>query len=78
MSLWAATGVGAIVSVGAWAAALRTGWRLYEAIDKIYEVLGYALQGAEATLGVVTGYMGAVRDVKFPGLPGAAYDHSEV
>ncbi|MFD4369384.1 hypothetical protein [Rhodococcus sp. NPDC058521] len=77
-ALLTATGLGAVVAAASWAAALRTGWKLYEVISKIPEILGYALQGAEAAAGVITGYMGAVRDVKFPALPGAAYDHSEV
>lgn len=76
--LLAATGIGAVASGTVWAAALAIGWRLFQTIQKIYEVLGYALQGAEATFGVIAGYMGAVKDVKFPALPGGAYDHSEV
>lgn len=76
--LAASTGVGAIFTASAWAAALATGWKVFQAIQKILDVLNKAFQGAQAVAGLVTGYMGAVRDTKFPALPGSAYGHGGV
>ena len=74
----AATGVGAAVTASAWAAAVAMGYRVYSKIDKVLDLLNYAFQGAQATVGVIAGYMATVKDVKLPNLPDAAYDHGEV
>ncbi|MDH6281559.1 hypothetical protein [Prescottella agglutinans] len=74
----AATGVGAIITAGTWAAALATGWKVFQTIQKIFDVLNKAFMGAQAVTGLVTGYMGAIGDTKLPALPGAAYGQGGV
>ncbi|UNQ41311.1 WXG100 family type VII secretion target [Prescottella equi] len=74
----AATGVGAIITASAWAVALATGWKVFQTIQKIVDVLNKAFMGAQAVAGLVAGYMGAVGDSKLPALPGAAYGQGGV
>ncbi|RDI24062.1 hypothetical protein DEU38_111139 [Rhodococcus sp. AG1013] len=74
----AATGVGAIITASAWAVALATGWKVFQTIQKILDVLNKAFQGAQAVTGLITGYMGAIGDAKLPALPGAASDRGGV
>ncbi|NKR58022.1 hypothetical protein GS536_18705 [Rhodococcus hoagii] len=74
----AATGVGAIITASAWAVALATGWKVFQTIQKIVDVLNKAFMGAQAVAGLVAGYMGAVGDSKLPALPGAAHGQGGV
>ncbi|WP_072687393.1 WXG100 family type VII secretion target [Rhodococcus marinonascens] len=69
----ASSGLGAPAALAFLASALLMAKRAWDFVGMIHKWLGRAWAGAQATVGLMAGYLGTVKDTPLPALPTSSY-----